>query len=454
MKNKYLLLIATVLIPAFTGVKAQQRLSLDNCLDSAIVNNATIKNAKISQQQAAEMKKEVITNYFPSVQALAFGFKASDPFINVGVEAIENAAIRNAVNTLYNTYGRYLGIDNRFTELQNGYMAAGIVTQPIYAGGRITNGNRLAKLGKEVSALQSEITQRDVLLDVEENYWLTVSLNEKANTVNKAIELLDTLTHDVELAQKAGIATDNDALKVRLKKGDMQVNKVKLENGIKLSTMNLCRISGIQYSEDICLEDRINANSLPSPEQIKFYGSSKSVAARPEAQLLDLQVSANRLQKKLTLGEALPQMAIGGMFTYGRMMERFEQNPRYNMLGFATISIPMTDWWKKSHTLKRQQYEIEKAQIQKDDTMNQMELQNLQCWNTVVETWEIMGVAKLNAQDAEENLNQTRISFKAGLATTAEVLEAHTTSINANEELTQAQINYLMAIKHYEALVK
>ena len=247
MKNRYLLLVVTAIIP-MSGIMARHNLTLEECLDSAIVNNATIKNARISQQQADEMKKEVFTNFFPSVQALAFGFKAADPFFDTGVEAVDNAFVRNVVNTLYNSYGRYLDFDNRITELQNGYLTAGIVTQPIFAGGRIVNGNKLADLGKEASNLQSEMTQRDILLDIEESYWLTVSLNEKASTVNKAIELLDTLTHDVELAQKAGLCTDNDALKVRLKKGEMLVNKVKLENGIKLATMNLCRMSGISSS--------------------------------------------------------------------------------------------------------------------------------------------------------------------------------------------------------------
>ena len=51
--------------------------------------------------------------------------------------------------------------------------------QPVFVGGQIVNGNRLAQVGVEASQYKAEIVERDLLLQVEESYWLVVSLQEK-----------------------------------------------------------------------------------------------------------------------------------------------------------------------------------------------------------------------------------------------------------------------------------
>ena len=65
--------------------------------------------------------------------------------------------------------------------------------QPLFAGGRIVNGNRLAAVGVEAARLQQELAREKTLLSVEENYWLIVSLYEKRRTILQAIDFLDTL---------------------------------------------------------------------------------------------------------------------------------------------------------------------------------------------------------------------------------------------------------------------
>jgi outer membrane protein TolC len=78
--------------------------------------------------------------------------------------------------------------------------------QPVFAGGRILNGNRLAALGVEASEDKSLLARNEVLLATEEQYWRVVSLNEKLRTVQKYEELLRRLLAQVEDAYNAGLA--------------------------------------------------------------------------------------------------------------------------------------------------------------------------------------------------------------------------------------------------------
>ena len=87
--------------------------------------------------------------------------------------------------------------------------------QPVFAGGRIVNGNRLAALGVEAAGYQQQMSGQNSLILVEKNYWLVLSLNEKRQTVQTLKKLLDTLSRDVNAAYEAGVITRTDLLKVR-----------------------------------------------------------------------------------------------------------------------------------------------------------------------------------------------------------------------------------------------
>ena len=66
-------------------------------------------------------------------------------------------------------------------------------------------------------------------------------------------QLLDSLYREADDAWKAGLINRNDVLKVTLKQSEAKVNRLKLENGIRLSTMSLCQYTGIAFSDSIQL---------------------------------------------------------------------------------------------------------------------------------------------------------------------------------------------------------
>lgn len=51
-------------------VSAQRTLSLEECREMALENNAKMKNARLDVEEAREGKKEAFTKYFPNVSAV------------------------------------------------------------------------------------------------------------------------------------------------------------------------------------------------------------------------------------------------------------------------------------------------------------------------------------------------------------------------------------------------
>lgn len=181
--KKLLLIISLVL--AVTA-SAQKRYSPGECRDMALARNARMKMADNDALSAMQGKKEALANFFPSLSVGGGGMKASDSMIkmDMGPQSMEM--------------------------LDGGWYANAMASLPIYAGGRIFNGYKMAELGVEISEIQRIQTANEVRLTVDQYYWQIVALMEKVHTLESARCLLDTIRREVSNAVKAGITKPND----------------------------------------------------------------------------------------------------------------------------------------------------------------------------------------------------------------------------------------------------
>lgn len=426
-----MLLVAGTVSIVSSGIG--QPLSLDSCLKAAMARNATIENARLDVLAAEQVKRQAFTKYFPSVSATALGYHALNPLFEYGIGDIGNAQVRQDLYNLWAEYGGAIGIPSSISLAEKGTAVAATAMQPLYAGGRIVNGNRLAQLGVEAAQLQQELSQEKVLLSVEESYWLVVSLYEKRNTVLQALDFLDTLGRDVLTAEEAGLVTRNDRLKVALKRDEMRSNLLKVENGIQLATMALCQLSGIEYSPTLQLTDTVTTE--PSDIDVRI---AEAVARRKESRLLALNVQAEQLKKKMIVGEALPQLAIGVGASYGNLIvDRYSANG----LAFATLQVPLTDWWATTHKTKEQEIRIRQAENSSRDLTEKMALETEQAIHNVQEAQAQVALAGSTLYDAKENLESVQTNYEAGLVPVSDLLEARTLYSQAQDQFTEARID-------------
>ena len=447
------ILIAILLTAAGLAVSAQRfpldscMLSLDSCKALALHNNLEIKNAALDVEAAQEVKKQAFTKYFPSVSVIAGGYYAANPLFEYGIDDIENANARQWLHNLYYEYGAAIGLPDRISLCENGVMAGATVVQPVYMGGQIVNGNKLAKVGVEAAELQGQLTEDRILQQVEEYYWLIISLQEKKKTLQQALTFLDTLRRDVTTAAEAGLVSTNDVLKVKLKWTEIYNNREKLQNGIRLATLALGQTIG-QDTGILILTDTIGEIS---EWQARWTDPGAAVMGRKEAQLLDIQVDAEELKKKMALGETLPHLTIGGTASYGNLV--FDHYSA-NALAFATLQVPLTGWWEASHKLKQHDILVQKAKNERADLMRKMYLETLQASNNVDEAYNQYKLMELALQDAEANLHDVKADYDAGLVPVSDLLEAQTLLLQAQNQRTDALIDLKIKAEHYKKLTQ
>ncbi|MBR6068561.1 MAG: TolC family protein [Bacteroidales bacterium] len=432
---------------------AVQYLSLDECKRLAIENNAKIKNAELDIEAAKLTKKGAFTKYFPQVSIKGGAFKATDPLLDMEIGKgsanvdFGNLAMNNVFTTLYNVYGPYIDASANVKGLDDGIVGGVMAVQPVFVGGRIVNGNKLAGLGVEAAKLQTEIARDETDLKTVELYWTIISLQEKKKIIASANQLLDTLYRDASGAVEAGIIHRNDMLKVTLKQSEMKSNEMKLNNGIRLAKSALCQHIGIPYDENMVLSDSIG--EIPNPS-IYHVDHAEAVKGRIEYQLLDLSTDAERLKKKMLVGEVLPQIAVGAGYTCNTLMDKFKTNG----LVFATLSIPISDWWEKSYDLKKQELNCTKAENQRRDLDEQMLLQMQLAWNDLSEAYSQVMLSQQTAETATENLNLSTDNYNAGMISMSELLEAQTLLQQAHSQLADDKVDYMKKLTKYKQLTR
>lgn len=439
--------IIAILLTATGLALSAQTLSLDSCKALALQNNLTLKNAALDVAAAQEVKKQAFTKYFPNVSAIAGGYYAAKPLFEYSIDNIENASARQFLHNLYYEYGAAMGLPDRISLCENGLMVGATVVQPVYMGGQIVNGNKLAKVGIEAAELKEQLTEDQILQQVEEYYWLIISLEEKMKTLQQAKTFLDTLERDVTTAAEAGLVSKNDILKVKLKKKEIESNQVKVENGIRLSNQALCQLIGLEMQSILTLTDTLgDFSEMPYWEHVD---NQSAVLGRKEKQLLDLQVDAEKLKKKMALGETLPHVTVGGTASYGNLIfDHFTANA----LAFATLQVPLTGWWEASHKLKQQDILIQKAENERADFTQKMYLETQQAWNNVDDAYNQYQLAGLALQDAEANLHDVKADYDAGLVPVSELLEAQTLLLQAQNQCTDALIDLKIKAERYKTI--
>lgn len=440
------------------NLSAQRTLTLEQLKDSALRNNIAIRTAKHDIEQAQQQRKEAFTKYFPSVRGIGMWFNTNNGLATLKLRP-SNLLPTNVVTTmtelLPQTLMSKLTTPIELSLMKNGSTAGIMAMQPVFAGGQIINGNRLAKVGEEVSHLQLQLSENEVEKTTEKYFWQLATLLEKNYTIEAVTAFLADIHKDVDVAVKAGLVLRNDLLQVELRQNDVEGERMKLRNSISIVRMLMAQYCGLSDTlfaidtEGILPErsglDDTTTGSYSKPMLLEVPSPVFHVENLPEYQLLTKQVEASRLQTKMTIGENLPSVAVGAGYIYHDLLN----NSNTTGMIFATISVPISAWWGGSHAIKRRKIEQQKAEEQLADNVQLLEIRMKKAWMDVEEAHQQLLIAERGVGQAEENLRINRDLYRVGTTRMSDLLDAQLLYHKACDKRTEAFGNYQNQLLEY-----
>jgi outer membrane protein TolC len=443
MNQMKFIFATTIWLLAAGLAPAGDRLTLEQSRRLALENNAGIKNSRWETEAARAVKKAAFTKYFPSLSAGAAAFKADKPLFDITTEG-GNLPVYdgNPANLASATQFAYFP-SSTIGMFGKGTFGMLNAVQPVFAGGRIVNGNRLASLGVEAGGYQERLARNEVLLSTEEQYWRVVALDQKLKTAARFEDFLDRLLVKVESAYQAGLVAKNDVLKVKLKLSELKVNQSKLRNGREISAMALSQYIGVPYDPKLELEEAPPCDDAPGPFKIDHQAA---LPGRPEYKLLQAAVRAESLQSKLKLGEFLPQAGIG---LAGIYMKADDAKGTTNGVVYGTIAIPLSGWWEAAHVMSGRKAREKIAENNLKDSSEALLIQMEKAWQDLDDAGRLVRLSQQALAQAEENLKVNEDSFENGMSDVSDLLEAQAMKQQTLDQVSDAATGYRLKRVRY-----
>ena len=154
---------------------------------------------------------------------------------------------------------------------------------------------------------------------------------------------------------------------------------------------------------------------------------------------------ATDLQHKMEVGKNLPSVGVGAGYNYHNLLDN---DHTFGMI-FATVSVPISEWWGGSHAIKRKKIEHEKAQAQLADNSELLMIRMQKAYNDVEEARQQLDIAQRSIEQAEENLRLNRNFYQAGTSKMSDLLEAQLLYQQARDKQTDAVANYHNKLLEY-----
>ena len=460
---------------------AQRVLTLDSCRALALANNKELRMSQEKVKAAHYEQKVAFTNFLPKID-VGGTYMRTQKEISLLSDAQKNAIgnVGTAVGAQLQQFGNQLqqiavshpellplleplsgvmgqlpgalngvgqGIVDAFrTDTRNLYAGAATLTQPIFMGGKILAYNKITKYAEQLAASQHATGMQDVVMSTDQAYWQVISLVNKKRLAESFVELVRKLDSDVNKMLEEGVATQADALSVRVKVNEAEMALVQVEDGLSLSKMVLCQLCGLPLDTEIRLADE-EMEDLALPDTFTESNVNTALANREELKSLELASKIYRQKVNVARAGYLPSIGLTASYLFSNpsLFNGFENKFRGTWGIGVVVTIPVFHWGENIYKVRAAKAEANIARYRLDDAREKIELQVTQNSYKVNEAAKKLAMAEKNMEKAEENLSYAKFGFRGGVIPTSNVLEAQTAWLSAQSGKIDAQIDLKMS---------
>lgn len=470
------------------AASAQQTLTLEECRQMAIQNNKTLEQARTKVEMAGYDRKIALANYFPNISATgAYMYNGSNIALvsddmsaslrNMGTavqgqisnqmtnlmqaimsnpaaakeymsspmwQTMLGALSQTDLSAAINAIGAQ--VDDAFhLDIENVFAGAVSLQQPIFMGGKIIAANQIARLAQELAQARYDTEYQQVIIDVDQAYWQIVSVAAKKELAESYCDLLHQMQHDVELSVKEGVATEADALTIKVKANEADMLLTKSTSGLKLAKMLLCKQVGLDLGSDIRLADE-GSETIAIPAMGVQKDMEAVYADRPEIRSLELASQIYSKKVNVARADMLPKVALTANYLVSNPnMQNGFQNTWGGMFNAGVmVNIPIFHGFEALQKTRKAKAEATIYLTQCEDAKNMINLQVSQLRSQMSEALEKVNMTESNLTSAEENLRAATVGFENGVVDANTALGAQTAWLKAHSEYIDAGIELQM----------
>ena len=350
---------------------------------------------------------------------------------------------------------------------------------PIYTGGRTTALERAARAEKNALGEDLEAARADVRLEVTRAFWAAVTAREAESVLARAVQRMDAQVADLKARLDQGLIPPNDVTAAEAQRSRQQLLAIEARNNRQVADADLRRLIGgsgpllpraelatatvsakaelgtATVSERTVTPNRPQiepqaAEPMAVPEQTVALSNSSQ---RAERRGLEQRLGGARAREEAARGTARPQIAAVAGYDYARPNPRiFPRAPRWEDSWDVGVNVSWTLW--DGGRRRAEQAEAAaatravQARIAELDRQIAFELEQRQ--HELDSTRAAIATAMEGVRSALETQRVLGERYRAGVATSTDVLDAEIALLQAELERTRALASERLAVARLE----
>jgi outer membrane protein TolC len=321
----------------------------------------------------------------------------------------------------------------------NVYEARVFLSQPVIDMSAL-NDARAASLRQRAEKYGVK-TARDLVVLVAVNLYLeSVAIASRVDMTRAQRETADALFKQAQDLKAAGLVAGIDVLRAQVQLQTQRQRLIAAENDFEKSKLQLERAIGIPIGQPITLTDKIPYASIPEPpvgEALKraFESRSDYLAAKS-------RVEAAEAARKAATGALLPTFRVDA--DYGAIGQTIgTAHSTYTVA--ANVRVPIFDGGRTTARRIETASALRQREAELADFRSRVEYEVRSSLLDLRSAGEQLQAAQTNVQLANDELQQARDRFGAGIAGNLEVTQAQEAVAAASETYISALYSHNLA---------
>ena len=424
-KNRFALLVIIVSLLRLVPATAQP-ISLSQSLDSALAHNKTLQITRNQKLLTQERRQEAVANFIPKVSVNAdYKYFTDLPTQLMPLSTFNPSAPEGQFKVAQ------FGVPHNL----NAHIQ---LSAPLY-NPQLHGALRSTRIATELSELQYQKTEDQVLVEVHQLYYSAQLLTHQMHLVDSNIANTNRLLKNMRLLKEHLLGKGTDVGKVELQAAQLQTQKASLENKSEQVRNALKIAMGMPLDKKITVEEKIYFEE-----------------ATPISNNQSLEIKIAQTQQKLARTELqnmrmlrLPSLSL--IASYGKAGFGYDKEPNsflnFYPIGFAGVqlSYPLFNGTVTQRKINQKKLELNNSLLQEALVRDQNDMHAINLIGQLQVARKTIDQAALQQSQANNIYAQTVAQHKQGVASLTEVLLADAALREAQQQYLNALVDYLKA---------
>ncbi len=417
----YLLALAAGLLSG-AGLRAQERMNLQQFIDLAVQNSAAVQIASEGVTGAGLKVREAKSQYLPQVN-----LGSSYTRISL-VQEFDIPGIGHFKFASPNNYNFRLG-----------------ASEQVFTWGRIGKTVELNRIGQDLATDGVALTKQALSYQVVPMFYGVLFTQEAVKVIDRTLETLTKKVAILEERYKAGLASDFDISLLQVQISGLEGQKLDFQNNIQKIFLAYNRLAGRPLDSVVELEGDINAEAAKSVAELQAESQAllkEALENRPEARLNTNQQRLVQTQMDLAHTANKPNLIAQFNYEVRNGFLPSVDRLRGNWNAVLAVSYPVFDGHRTSAQVAEAQVALRTVQEQAADLEQGFSLEIGQTLADLKTLEEKVGIEKSKIAHAERALAIADERYQHGLISTTDL-------VDAQDSLDSARLNYLQLRYNY-----